>query len=203
MEDSIERVPHEIHQVLDVVRKTHKLPLAQTWVPFRHSRAMTYIDECYLSCSASSSLHQHGDDRDWDKLGKMEELSRICEYHHVRKGWGLVGKAFLSRKHFFCMDVTQLPIAEYPLSNYIHIYGLTGCFAICLQSTTGTGYHDCVLEFFLPPWNTISTDPRTFLESLLATVNKHLRGFKIYPGEGLGLGEELSVAVANYFLHER
>ncbi|KAM7491492.1 hypothetical protein LguiA_034413 [Lonicera macranthoides] len=160
---------------------------------------MAYSDDCYLSCSASSSLYQHGDDCDGDKHGKMQELSRICEYHHVRKGWGLVGKAFLSCKRCFCRDVTQLPIAEHPLSHYVHIYGLTGCFAICLQSTNGTGYHDCVLEFFLHLWNTISTDPRTFLESLLATVNKHLRGFKISPGEGLGLGEELSVAVANNF----
>ncbi|KAM7465197.1 hypothetical protein LguiB_012759 [Lonicera macranthoides] len=109
---------------------------------------------------------------------------------------GIVGKALLYHKPCFCRDVTQLPKAEYPLSDDAHLFGLTGCCAIWLHSTC-TKNHDYVLEFFLPPWNTISGDPQRYLELLLATVKKQLPGFKISSA-----GEESCVEVCEISVND-
>ncbi|KAM7465206.1 hypothetical protein LguiB_012768 [Lonicera macranthoides] len=186
----------EINKALHVVRTTHQLPLAQIWIPCCTSTAMAYVDSpsehChspYLSCSNkfSSSISWNGDAYFHCTI---KDFNLWCRLYIIGKGQGIVGKALLYDKPCFCRDVTLLPIAEYPLSNVARVYNLTGCYAIWLHST-GTKNHDYVLEFFLPPCNTISGDPKTHLEMLLATVKKQFPGFKIG-----SVGEESCVEVS-------
>ncbi|KAM7461153.1 hypothetical protein LguiA_029274 [Lonicera macranthoides] len=188
----------EINKALQVVCTTHQLPLAQIWVPCCTSTAMAYVDSpgegChspYLSCSSkfSSSISQNGDA--YIHYKEIEEFNLSC--NSLRKGQSIVGKALLYHKPCFCRDVTQLPKAEYPLSNAARNYGLTGCCAIWLHSTR-TKNHDYVLEFFPPPWNTISGD---YLELLLTTVKKQLPGFKIS-----SVGEESCVEVCEISVND-
>ncbi|KAM7465192.1 hypothetical protein LguiB_012754 [Lonicera macranthoides] len=189
----------EINKALQVVRTTHQLPLAQIWIPCCHSTAMANVvspgERChfpYLSCSSkfSSSISRNGYPYD------LVLFNAMCQDYYFRTGQGIVGKALLYRKPCFCRDVTQLPKAEYPSSDYALLFGLTGCCAIWLHSTH-TRNHDYVLEFFLPPWNTISGDPQRCLELLLATVKKQLPGFKIS-----SVGEESCVEVCEISVND-
>ncbi|KAM7465201.1 hypothetical protein LguiB_012763 [Lonicera macranthoides] len=192
----------EINKALQGVCTTHQLPLAQIWIPCCTSTAMTCVDNpgerChspYLTCSKkfSSSISQNGDA---DFYYSMEGFNSGCQNRDFRTGQGIVGKALLYHKPCFCRDVTQLPKAEYRLSDDAHLFGLTGCCAIWLHSTC-TKNHDYVLEFFLPPWNTISGDPQRYLELLLATVKKQLPGFKISSA-----GEESCVEVCEISVND-
>ncbi|KAL7189107.1 hypothetical protein ACSBR1_038885 [Camellia fascicularis] len=72
--------------------------------------------------------------------------------HHLRKGQGVIGRAFYSPNVLLCKDVTQLSIIDYPLAHYARDVKLGGCFAICLQSSC-TGNDTYVLECFMPPSN--------------------------------------------------
>ncbi|KAM7465186.1 hypothetical protein LguiB_012748 [Lonicera macranthoides] len=185
----------EINKALQGVCTTQQLPLAQIWIPCCTSTAMAYVDcpgdHChspYLSCSNKfSSSISHSE---------VKSFNISSTFYNFRKGESIVGKALLYHKPCFCRDVTQLPEAEYPLSNAACMYGLTGCCAIWLHSTC-TKNRDYVLEFFLPPWNTISRDPQGYMELLLATVKKQLPGFKI-----TSVGEESCVKVCEIFVND-
>ncbi|KAM7461160.1 hypothetical protein LguiA_029281 [Lonicera macranthoides] len=190
----------EINKVLLGVCTTHQLPLAQIWIPCCTSTAMAYVDRpgqrCHspcLSCSNkfSSSISQNGDNH-YLMQGFNIESSRS----YFRKGEGIVGKALLHHKPCFCRDVTQLPKDEYPLSNVARLSGLTGCCAIWVHSTL-TMNHDYVLEFFFPPWNTVSGDPQRYLELLLATVKKQIPAFKIS-----SVGDESCVQVCEISVND-
>ncbi|KAM7519283.1 hypothetical protein LguiB_018245 [Lonicera macranthoides] len=71
-----------------------------------------------------------------------------------------------------------------------------GCYAIWLHSTH-TKNHYYVLEFFLPPWNTVSGDPQMYLGLLLATVKKQLPCFKIG-----SVGEESCIEVCEISVND-
>lgn len=106
------------------------------------------------------------------------------------KGQGVVWRAFSCQSACFCRDITQLSITDYSFSHIARQLGLTSSFAISLQSHR-TGEDIYVIELFLPSYKT--RDPRSFLNSLLATMKQHLKSFKIVSGQNLG--KELYVEV--------
>ncbi|XP_027069177.1 protein NLP6 [Coffea arabica] len=118
----------------------------------------------------------------------------------IRKGQGVVGRAFSSKSACFCRDVRQLSITEYPLVPNARHYGDSACFAVCLQSSCP---NNCiyVLEFFLPTNEEDEDedeadyrDPRTLLNSIMETLKEHLgSSFKIASGQELG--QKLTVEV--------
>ncbi|KAL2522279.1 Protein NLP4 [Forsythia ovata] len=135
----------EILEVLRSACETHRLPLAQTWVPCvlqgkggsRHSaenllHCVSTIDSaCYIADPSTQDFHE------------------ACSEHHLLKGEGIVGRAFTTNQPCFSSDVTAYSKTEYPLSHHAKMFGLCAAVAIRLRSIC-TGSADFVLEFFLP-----------------------------------------------------
>ncbi|CAL5418211.1 unnamed protein product [Camellia sinensis] len=82
-------------------------------------------------------------------------------------------------------DVTQLSLTKYPLAHYARKYGLSGCFAICLQSSC-TKNDDYVLEFFLPVSNETNENPHASLKKILKTMRKDFRTLRVASRKELG-----------------
>ncbi|KAA8528211.1 hypothetical protein F0562_035538 [Nyssa sinensis] len=180
----------EILEILTVVCETHKLPLAQTWVPCRHRRVLTYGGGLKKSCSSfdGSCMGQicmsTTDAAFYVVDAHLWGFREACNEHHLQKGQGVAGRAFASHSSCFCEDITQFCKTEYPLVHYARMFGLTSSFAICLQSTH-TGNDNYIIEFFLPPNITNGRDQRTLLDSLLATMKQHFRSLKVASGKKL------------------
>ncbi|XP_027174641.1 protein NLP3-like [Coffea eugenioides] len=134
----------------------------------------------------------------WTISGEILSHHRGVDF--IRKGQGVVGRAFSSKSACFCRDVGQLSITEYPLVPNARHNGDSACFAVCLQSSCP---NNCiyVLEFFLPTNEedededeADTRDPRTLLNSIMETLKEHLgSSFKIASGQELG--QKLTVEV--------
>ncbi|KAF2313450.1 hypothetical protein GH714_011063 [Hevea brasiliensis] len=153
----------EILEILTVVCETHKLALAQTWVPCMHRSVLAFGGGLKKSCTS---------------------FDGSC---NGQKGQGVTGRAFMSHNAYFCPDITQFCKTEYPLVHYARMFGLTGCFAICLHSSH-TGDDDYVLEFFVPPSISDTYQQKALLGSLLATMKQHFQSLKV--ASGMDLEEE-------------
>ncbi|XP_039058928.1 protein NLP7-like isoform X2 [Hibiscus syriacus] len=180
----------EILEILTVVCEDHKLPLSQTWVPCQHRSVLAYGGGQKKSCtsfdgscmgqvcmSTTDLAFYIVDAHTWG-------FREACLEHHLQKGQGVAGRAFLSHTLCFCADITQFCKTEYPLVHYARMFGLAGCFAICLRSTY-TGDDDYVLEFFLPSAIVDSNEQHTLLGSILATMKQHFRSLKVASGAKL------------------
>ncbi|KAI3470610.1 hypothetical protein Pfo_027273 [Paulownia fortunei] len=169
----------EIQKVLDVLCKTYKLPCAQTWV--------VTLDESSLESIISTAKMGS-----YMSVNKVSSFQRDCIWFHLRKGQGIIWKAFLSGTSCFCRDITQLSIQNYALVLSARKADLTGGFAICLQSTY-TGNAVYIIELCLPPNQTICRQPWIFLSSLLVTMKQQFKTFKLRSGQEVG--DELPVEV--------
>ncbi|KAL7189133.1 hypothetical protein ACSBR1_038909 [Camellia fascicularis] len=165
----------EINKVLEVLREDHGLPLAQAWASCKVDRtckALAKGDIFHVICNSSTLEY-------W-------EFERPNTVSHLRKGQGVVGRAFSSPNVLFCKDVTQLSIIDYPLAHHARYHKLGCCFAICLQSSC-TGKDIYVLECFMPPSNKdYYGNQQTALRKILETMKKILRTFKLASGDELG-----------------
>ncbi|XP_027074250.2 protein NLP6-like isoform X1 [Coffea arabica] len=127
----------------------------------------------------------------WTTSGEI--LSSREGVDFIRKGQGVVGRAFSSKSACFCRDIRQLSITDYPLLLKALSLGYSSCFAVCLQSSCS---NNCiyVLEFFLPSNEKDSGDSRILLNSIMEKLKKHLgSSFKIALGQELG--QKLTVEV--------
>ncbi|KAL1083664.1 hypothetical protein V6Z11_D09G213200 [Gossypium hirsutum] len=177
----------EILEILTVVCENHKLPLAQTWVPCQHRSVLAnggglkeavqaLMVAAWEVCMSTTDLASYVvDAHTWG-------FREACLEHHLQKGQGVAGRAFLCHNSCFCADITQFCKTEYPLVHYARMFGLTACFAICLRSAY-TGDDDYVLEFFLPSAIVDSNEQRTLLGSMLATMKQHFRSLKVASGD--------------------
>ncbi|XP_071910040.1 protein NLP6-like isoform X2 [Coffea arabica] len=133
----------------------------------------------------------YGDIKTWTISGEI--LSRHRGIDFIRKGQGVVGRAFSSKSACFCRDIRQLSITNYPLVPIARSYKYSACFAVCLQSSCS---NNCiyVLEFFLPMNEKDCRDPRALLHILMETLEESLQSsFKIASGQELG--QKLTVEV--------
>ncbi|CAL5438801.1 unnamed protein product [Camellia sinensis] len=121
----------------------------------------------------------------FDEVNCYELFNMANVEHHLRKGQGVVGRAFYSPNVLLCNDVTQFSIIGYPLAHCAHADELRGCFAICLQSSC-TGKDIYVLECFMPPSNKDYSNQQTALKKILETMKKNFKTFKLASGEELG-----------------
>ncbi|KAG8484260.1 hypothetical protein CXB51_023656 [Gossypium anomalum] len=180
----------EILEILTVVCENHKLPLAQTWVPCQHRSVLAYGGGLKRSCTSfdGSCMGQvcmsTSDLASYVVDAHTWGFREACLEHHLQKGQGVAGRAFLCHNSCFCADITQFCKTEYPLVHYARMFGLTACFAICLRSAY-TGDDDYVLEFFLPSAIVDSNEQRTLLGSILATMKQHFRSLKVASGAKL------------------
>eukprot|EP00268_Persea_americana_P014155 TRINITY_DN16280_c0_g1_i1.p1 TRINITY_DN16280_c0_g1~~TRINITY_DN16280_c0_g1_i1.p1 ORF type:complete len:1032 (-),score=207.98 TRINITY_DN16280_c0_g1_i1:349-3444(-) len=170
----------EILEILTVVCETHKLPLAQTWVPCRHRSVLAYGGGSKKSCTSfdGSCMGQVSmsttDVASYVVDAHMWGFRDACAEHHLQKGQGVAGQAFALRKPCFSRDITQFGKTEYPLVHYARMFGLMSCLAVCLQSTH-TGSDDYILEFFLPPNCRDSKEQEDLLNCLSTTMKQCFR----------------------------
>lgn len=135
----------EIQKVLRSACTTHRLPLAQTWVPcvLQGKGGCRHSEENLKNCvSPVDSACFIGDSR-------VQGFHEACSDYHLLKDQGIVGIAFRTNEPCFSSDVAVYNRTEYPLSHYARMFGLKAAVAIRLRSIR-TGSSDFVLELFLP-----------------------------------------------------
>lgn len=198
----------EILEVLTAVCETHKLPLAQTWVPCRHSNLPVDENSSKRSCKTSnkntgqiclSTQHMAYYVTDSHLLGYRD----ACSEYHLEVGQGVPGKAFAANRPYFSSDVKSFNIMEYPLVHYARMFGLNAAVGVRLQSTY-TGNDDYVIEFYLPITCNDRSEHQQLLNDLFVTMHlmcKTLRIVTVEPNrdgnnEGLcrGIGHKNLVA---------
>lgn len=163
----------EIREVLKCTCETHRLPLAQTWVSCiqqgkggcwhsdKNNHCVSTVDDaCYIA--------------DPDMWGFQE----ACSEHHLLKGQGVAGGAFLTNQPCFSNDITSLKKTEYPLSHHAKMFGLCGAVAIRLRSIL-TGKADFVLEFFLPKGCQDHEEQKKMLSSLSIVMQQVCRSLRV------------------------
>lgn len=174
----------EILEILSVVCETHKLPLAQTWVPCRHRSVLAYGGGSKKTCTSfdGSCMGQvcmsTTDVAFYVVDAHIWGFRDACSEHHLQKGQGVAGKAFALRRPCFSRDISQFRKTEYPLVHYARLFGLMSCLAICLRSTH-TGSDDYILEFFLPPNCRDIREQQDLLDSLSTTMKQHFRSLEV------------------------
>ncbi|KAL8154626.1 protein NLP6-like [Apium graveolens] len=180
----------DILEILTLVCETHKLPLAQTWVPCRHRSVLAYGGGLKKSCSSfdGSCMGQvcmsTTDVAYYVVDYHMWGFREACAEHHLLKGQGVAGRSFASQSSCFCEDITKFSKPEYPLVHYARMFGLSSSFAICLQSSH-TGNDNYILEFFMPPNTLEGNNHYTMLDSMLSTMKKQFRSLKVASGKEL------------------
>ncbi|PSS08239.1 hypothetical protein CEY00_Acc07183 [Actinidia chinensis var. chinensis] len=143
-DDSYQAALTEIQEVLKSVCDTHGLPLAQTWAPcIQHGKAgCRHSSENYASCVSTVDSARYVRNR------QVLDFHEACSEHHLLRGEGVAGGAFMTNRPCFSNDITALSKIEYPLSHHARMFGLRAAVAIRLRSIYAQSA-DFVLEFFL------------------------------------------------------
>jgi hypothetical protein len=179
----------EMLEIITVICEELKLPIAQTWVPCKYQNLLIHCGgenkSCFdihgscaqELCMSTSAVMFHIID------AHMWGFRDACVEHHLKKGQGVSGKAFILRRPCFTKDVTRFSKMEYPLVHYARMFGLAGCFSICLQSAYNRN-EDYVLEFFLPPDCREDGEQKVLLDSILALLRQYLNRLQVATDEG-------------------
>lgn len=187
-------VLNEISEVLTAVCETHKLPLAQTWVPACRYGSMdikvhqsgnkrmrsengSVLSHSASSCSCNGEILRTGDGPCYMSDGRICGFRRACLEHSLETGQGVVGKAFETNQPNFDSDLKVHSKAEYPLVHYAKCFGLGAAVAIRLRSVR-TGNDDFILEFFLPPTCVEGKEQQLLLNSLSITMQRTCRSLR-------------------------
>lgn len=166
--------------MLRCVCDTHKLPLAQTWAPCvqQGKGGCRHSDENYTHCVSTL------DSACYVAEEEVAGFHEACSEHHLLKGEGIAGKAFMTNQPCFSEDITQFCKTEYPLSHHARVFDLHAAVAIRLRSTY-TGTADFVLEFFLPRNCKEAEDQRQMLDSLSSVVERTCQSLRVVTDEEL------------------
>lgn len=166
----------------------HKLPLAQTWVPCiqQGKEGCRHSDDNYLHCiSPVEHACYVGDPC-------VQGFHEACCEHHLLKGQGVAGGAFMTNQPCFSTDITSLSKTDYPLSHHARILGLGAAVAIRLRSIHSS-VDDFVLEFFLPVNCTDSEEQKKMLTSLSMIIQRVCRSLRVITDKELE--EETSISM--------
>ncbi|KAI3447888.1 hypothetical protein Pfo_004553 [Paulownia fortunei] len=178
--DSYQGTLTEIRNVLKFVCDVHKLPLAQVWASCvqqckggcRHSdenyaRCISTIDSaCYVADAQVSGFHE------------------ACSGHHLLKGEGVAGKAFLTNQPCFAKDITAFSRTEYPLAHHARVFNLCASAATRLRSTYNRTA-DFVLEFFLPLNCKDAKDQMLIVDSLSSVIRQTCQSLRVITNQEL------------------
>nr|GMC81200.1 protein NLP2-like [Ipomoea batatas] len=172
----------EIQDVLKCVCDTHKLPMAQTWAPCiqQGKGGCRHSDENYTSCVSTI------ESACYVRVPQVLEFHQACSEHHLLKGEGVAGGAFMTNQPCFATDVTAFSKTEYPLSHHARIFGLCAAVAIRLRSIH-TGSADFVLEFFLPPDCKGNEEQKQMLHSLSSVIEQICRTLRVVTDQELAV----------------
>lgn len=170
----------EILEVIKSACSSHRLPLAQTWVPCiqQGKEGCRHSDENLSQCvSTVDSACFVADPR-------MKDFHEACSEHHLLKGQGLAGKAFMTNQPCFLSDITTYSKTEYPLSHHARMFGLCAAVAIRLRCIY-TGNADFVLEFFLPTDCRDPEEQKKMLTLLSVIIQQVCRSLRVVSEEEL------------------
>ncbi|XP_073140372.1 protein NLP5-like [Henckelia pumila] len=164
----------EIRNVLKHVCTMHNLPLAQTWAHCTQQgrQGCCLSEENYAHCVSTIDSACYVADP------QVSGFHEACSEHHLLKGEGVSGKAFLTNEPCFSEDVTAFSKADYPLSHYARVFNLSAAVAIRVRSTH-LGTVDFVLEFFFPINCKAGEDQQVMLESVLSVVQQTCQSLRI------------------------
>ncbi|KAJ0087051.1 hypothetical protein Patl1_09391 [Pistacia atlantica] len=163
----------EIQKVLRCACETHGLPLAQTWVPcIQQGKGGCWQSDGNIHCVSTVDHACHVADPD------MKGFHEACSEHHLLKGQGVAGGAFLTNQPCFSTNITSFKKTDYPLSHHAKIFGLCGAVAIRLRSIH-TGTADFVLEFFLPKGCRDPEEQMKMLSSLSIIIEQVCRILRV------------------------
>lgn len=177
---SYEAAIPEIREVLSSACETHGLPLAQTWAPCSQQGkgGCRHSDENYVHCVSTIDHACHVADP------CIQPFHEACSEHHLLKGQGVAGRAFLTNQPCFSSDITYLGKTEYPLSHHARMFGLCAAVAIRLRSIH-TGKADFVLEFFLPVDCKDHDKQKNMLGSLSILIQQVCKNLRVVTEEEL------------------
>lgn len=171
---SYEAALPEIQEVLRSACHMHKLPLAQTWVScFQQGKdGCRHSEDNYLHCISPVEQACYVGDP------SVRFFHEACMEHHLLKGQGVAGKAFMINQPFFSTDITMLSKTDYPLSHHARLFGLRAAVAIRLRSIYSSA-DDYVLEFFLPVNCNDSEEQKNMLISLSIIIQRCCRSLRV------------------------
>ncbi|MCO5609039.1 hypothetical protein L7F22_063260 [Adiantum nelumboides] len=173
--ESLQQVNAEVAEVLMATCRTHKLPLAQAWVPCR-LKSQSNITESSRHSAGNVGLCT-GDSPYYLNDSAVKGFRHACSEHCLEKEQGVPGKAFVSNKPFFSCDVKDYNKADYPVVHYARVFNLGAAVAIRLRSVI-TGESDYVLEFFLPQACTELGEQQYLLNALSVTMQRVCRSLR-------------------------
>ncbi|XP_024544643.1 protein NLP6 [Selaginella moellendorffii] len=181
-------VYQEISEILRAVCETHKLPIAQTWLPCLHNGSgheeILVADTTPAAAATSDHISLFTRDAPFYVSDpRFVGFHHACADHSLDQGQGVAGKAFASYKPCFISDVKNYLIEEYPLVHHARYFKLGGAVAIRLRSSI-TGAEDYVLEFFMPA-EIDSAGGAALLTSISATMQRASRSLRALSAEEL------------------
>lgn len=177
--ESQQLVHAEISEVLMATCRTHKLPLAQAWVPcLLNADVATNSSSIVLATHDANNIGLcTGDSPYFLNDSGVYGFRRACSDHNLEKDQGVPGKAFVSNHPFFSCDVKDYSKADYPLVHYARVFNLGAAVAIRLRSVH-TGDNDYVLEFFLPQSCVELSEQQYLLNALSVTMQRVCRSLR-------------------------
>lgn len=180
----------EILEVLTAVCETHKLPLAQTWVPSwtegtvggllpgDEAPTMSVCPGLATAASEEPRMVLHtANGPCYVADPNMWGFVRACSEQILERNQGVPGKAFSSNQPVFESDVKNYTKLQYPLGHYARMFRLSAAVAIRLRSIH-TGTDDYVLEFFLPPTCVDGSEQQSLLNALSITMQRVCRSLR-------------------------
>ncbi|MED6119229.1 hypothetical protein PIB30_009878 [Stylosanthes scabra] len=194
-EKSYETALPEIQEVLRSACEIHKLPLAQTWIPCiqQGKEGCRHSEDNYLHCI---SPVEHAC---YVGHPSIQSFHEACSEHHLLKGQGVAGGAFMTNQPCFATDITLLSKTDYPLSHHARMFGLRAAVAIRLRSIYNSS-DDFVLEFFLPLDCIDSDEQRKMLTSLSLIIQRVCHSLRVISDKELE--EETNLSVEEVIAHE-
>ncbi|PON84368.1 NIN-like transcription factor [Trema orientale] len=176
LDSSTRQDAEKIKEVLGQACQRYRLPLAQTWLRCCNRLFQQGLNNNNNNDQCAYSTLDHafyaGNPLVWS-------FHNFCSNHHLLKGQGIVGEAFMTYKPRFSTDVTSYCEAEYPLSHSAKMHGIRGAIAIpaCWDTSLLPFYPtapDYVLELFLPFDCTHVEEQKTIVKSLTSWIALHL-----------------------------
>ncbi|XP_078439350.1 plant regulator RWP-RK family protein isoform X2 [Wolffia australiana] len=169
--DGYQAAMSEVLELLTMACETHKLPLGQTWVPLHDPGAILLGEDGphpeQKSLSTTDTAFYVVEPRMWG-------FRDACLEHRLQRGQGVPGMAYSLKRPCLSSNITRCGKNYYPLVHYARMFGLVGCFSLCLRSNY-TGKDDYIVEFFLPENCSSELEQLTVVESVLTMVRRSSR----------------------------
>ncbi|KAL2346179.1 hypothetical protein Fmac_000179 [Flemingia macrophylla] len=171
---SYEAALPEIQEVLRSACEMHKLPLAQTWIPCvqQGKQGCRHSEDNYLLCISPVEHACYVADP------SIRPFHEACTEHHLLKGEGVAGGAFMTNQPCLSTDITSLSKKDYPLSHHARLFELRAAVAIRLRSIYNNT-DDFVLEFFLPVDCNDNEEQRKMLTSLSIIIQRVCHSLRV------------------------